>query len=133
VPSRFILLAALFGAVLTLHSHEANAQDDCDVTPDIAVAQCLGKRIDAREEELERLYKAALSRMPEQSPFDTRKSKAQLVHAQAAWKNFVTEHCAYVGGVEGGGNLWVTIFSEQCLLEEYAKRIAFFQHPPEGG
>jgi len=108
----------------------AHAADECDQTPAIAMADCLAHAISAEKAELDQLYSVALAKMPDNDPQDLRKSKAQLAAAQTTWGAYVQENCAYVGGLEGGANLWVSIFAQQCLRSEYAARIAFFQHPP---
>ena len=131
VRKTFGLFAVTIGVLGTYKA--ANAAGECDVSPDIAIAQCLSQRIDNLKTIVTQLYNSALSGMPSNNDFDTRKSQAQLVKAQDSWRTYVQENCAYVGGLEGGGNLWVTIFSEQCLLDEYRKRIDFFKHPPSNG
>ena len=123
---------AVAATIVGIHG-TAYAADECDVSPDIAVAQCLNKRIKSLNITVDQLYNSALANMPVTDELDTRKSKAQLVKAQDAWKTYVQENCAYVGGLEGGGNLWATIFSEQCLRDEYRRRIDFFAHPPSNG
>ena len=128
------LLATFLGSATRAARPSEDARGDCsEAASDLALAQCLGTRIADERQRVDRLYVAALAGLPDANPSDLRKSKAQLVAAQDAWKHFADENCAYVGGQEGGGNLWVTIFGELCLIDEYKKRIQFFESPPRGG
>ena len=99
----------------------------------LAYAKCVGKSLEAANAEVDRAYQSALAELPESDPNDTRKGRNQLRRAQEAWRNYVTEQCAFVGGVQGGSNLWVTTFAGECELKETAKRLEFFRNPPRGG
>ena len=107
----------------------AAAEVGCDVADARQLATCLVFYIDTARSEIYTRYRAALATMPDADPTDRRKSKAQLIAAEAAWRTYVDAHCAYVGGAEGGSNQWVTIFAEQCELDETTKRIEFLRHP----
>jgi uncharacterized protein YecT (DUF1311 family) len=126
VPAVSIVLLA----VVAWLPAAAHAADECDQTPAVAMADCLDQAISAEKAVLDQLYSAALAKASDNDTQDIRKSKVQLVKAQTAWGAYVQENCAYVGGIEGGANLWVSIFAQQCVRSEYAARIAFFRHPP---
>ncbi len=89
--------------------------------------ECLDLKIQSAEGELNQRFKDALAKLPDSHPEDNRKMKLQLEKAQAAWLNFRNEHCAHVGGIEGGSNKWVTQFAGECELKETLIRIKFFQ------
>jgi uncharacterized protein YecT (DUF1311 family) len=107
------------------------AGDDCAQASDRAQVECLSAAIDAARKNLDGLYEAALAKLPENDPSDTRKGKAQLIKAQNAWAEYIRENCAYIGAAEGGSNLWVTNFAARCQLGEIRQRIAFFKHMPD--
>jgi uncharacterized protein YecT (DUF1311 family) len=60
--------------------------------------------------QLDGLYRTALEKRPDSDRFDIRKGKAQLIKAEDAWQKYRTEHCKFVGGLQGGSNLWVSYF-----------------------
>lgn len=112
---------------------QAYAEDVCSrVANDIDVAKCVGVKISASSAELEKYYQTALTNLPDTDNDDDRKTKAQLIKAQAAWKVFVDEQCKYVGGLQGGSSLYVSTFDDECILDETGKRIEFFKHLPMG-
>jgi uncharacterized protein YecT (DUF1311 family) len=108
------------------------ADDPCDGDSHLQDVQCLGKQIQALEKELDVLYRATLSKLPDSVPTDNRKGKPQLVKAQEAWRKYVDQHCDFIGGIQGGSNLWVTDFATRCELDEIKKRIEFFKNVPWG-
>jgi hypothetical protein len=68
-----------------------------------------------------------MAKMPESDPSDRRKNRDQLIRAQTAWQAYVEEDCAYVGGAEGGSNLWVTNFANRCELRDIRERSRFLR------
>jgi uncharacterized protein YecT (DUF1311 family) len=98
----------------------------------LAQVQCLRKKIEATEVELDKVFNTVLTQLPDTDPYDTRKGKAQLSKAQDAWRTYRNEHCAFIGGIQGGSNLWVTHFAGDCELEETNRRIEFFKSVPWG-
>jgi uncharacterized protein YecT (DUF1311 family) len=109
---------------------EGISEDPCTLNYHLAQVQCLMKKIEAAEVELDNFFNAVLTQLPDTDPYDTRKGKAQLRKAQDAWRIYRNEHCAFIGGIQGGSNLWVTHFSGDCELEETNKRIEFFKSVP---
>ncbi|WP_416769544.1 lysozyme inhibitor LprI family protein [Pseudomonas sp. RHF3.3-3] len=105
----------------------------CSLNTTLGVAQCSGEKLKILEQQLQSSYEAALDELPETDNWDTRKTKGQLIRAQTAWKTFRDEHCSYVGGLQGGNNMMVNVFSNECAIEETKKRIGFFSHLPRGG
>jgi uncharacterized protein YecT (DUF1311 family) len=124
MPAKFWIGALL---ALTLPAVVCAEDKPCSQTNPLAVLECLNAKTEVAAAELKALYSAVLARRPDAEPTDTRKEKGQLVKAQQAWRNYVTEHCAFVGGLEGGSNLWVTTFTMQCVLQETQERIDFFK------
>ncbi|NWB51118.1 lysozyme inhibitor LprI family protein [Pseudomonas gingeri] len=96
-------------------------------------AQCAAEKLKYLEQKLESSYEAALKKMPETSNWDVRKAKKQLMKSQDAWRVYRDENCSYVGGLQGGNNMMVTDFSNECSLKETEKRIEFFRNLPRGG
>lgn len=128
----------LVGFLLVLVPAAAAAQgvqeNPCANTPDHrAFSECEGNLYAAAQEKLKKTFEAALSRVPEADPSDSRKGRAQLHKAQEAWQHYISEHCAFVGGLEGGSNSWVTTFATECELQEMRNRIQFLTHLPQGG
>jgi uncharacterized protein YecT (DUF1311 family) len=119
--------------ILLAWSPLAHAADDCAQASGREQVQCLSDKIDAADTVLDTLYSAVLAKLPDNDPSDTRKSKAQLVKAEDAWRNYVDQNCAYIGAAEGGSNLWVTNFMARCQLDEIRKRIDFFRFPTTAG
>jgi uncharacterized protein YecT (DUF1311 family) len=107
----------------------ASAQDVCAQPSDREQADCLAHSIDAARQELQTAYQAALTRMLDDDPTDRRKDRQQLVQAQNAWQAYVLANCAYVGGAEGGSNLWVTNFASRCELQAVQERTEFLRNP----
>ena len=127
IVGRFLAPLAFLVAVATSLSGHAEGADDCDEPTNLEQKQCLSQKIDAEQAALDGVYRAALAAMPEADETDNRKSRGQLVTAQAAWKTYVEANCVYVGGQEGGSNSSVTIYGEMCLVDEYQKRIDFLR------
>jgi uncharacterized protein YecT (DUF1311 family) len=125
---RFALFAACLSA---LNSHAATP---CGKAPDhLSQVQCEAEQNKRLDDELNAAYKAALSKLPEQDPWDARKGKEQLRKSQRAWLKFKDENCSLVGGLEGGSNLAVSEFSNQCVAGELAERIKFLRRVADGG
>jgi len=99
----------------------------------LEAAQCSAEKLKLLEQQLDSSYMAALKKLPDTNHWDIRKTKDQLIKAQAAWKTYRDENCSYVGGLQGGKNMMVTDFSIECSLQETEKRIGFFRNLPRGG
>lgn len=132
----FLVICAFFAVSAMadgLPGKGAGTVCDGDYSTTIEFDQCLGKELIRLQGKLQKLYNDALAKMPAESPFDVRKARGQLVKAETAWQTYVNENCAYVGGLQGGNNGWVTAFESQCLIRETQARIEFFMHLPTGG
>ncbi|NWD66707.1 DUF1311 domain-containing protein [Pseudomonas gingeri] len=99
----------------------------------LETAQCSAEKLKYLEQKLDFSYEAALKTLPDTSRWDIRKTKGQLIKAQSAWRIYMEENCSYVGGLQGGNNMMVTEFSNECSLQETEKRIDFFRDLPKGG
>jgi uncharacterized protein YecT (DUF1311 family) len=107
------------------------ADELCDTgNNSLELAQCLAGNLKVAEDRLNSIYQVSLEKLPETSEWDTRKTKGQLVKAQNAWRIYRDENCTYLGGLQGGDNMWVTIFGTECAIDETNKRIEFFKHLP---
>jgi uncharacterized protein YecT (DUF1311 family) len=128
-----LMMAVVVAGCVVALSHAARAQGgkppECSGTP-AAIGACLDEQIKAEKATLDQLYSAALARAPVQDPTDARRSRAQLGKAEAAWADYVEANCAYVGGIEGGSNSWISVFAATCVRDAYLRRIEFFRHPP---
>ncbi|NWB28424.1 lysozyme inhibitor LprI family protein [Pseudomonas gingeri] len=107
-------------------------ENACSSSSSLGVAQCSAEKLKQLEEQLDSSYTAALEKLPDTSRWDVRKTKGQLIKAQAAWKSYRDENCSYMGGLQGGDNIMVTQFSDDCALDETRKRIEFFRDLPKG-
>ena len=121
------LLLPVLAAFIVACPADIKAQDDCAQGSDREQVVCLAQKIDIADQELEMVYRAVLAKMPENDPSDRRKNKDQLVKSQTAWKAFIQANCAYIGGDEGGSNLWVTNFASRCELRATRERTAFLR------
>ncbi len=104
-----------------------SAKDVCAQASDREQVQCLSQAIDAAKRELETVYQAVFAKVSVNDRLDRRASRDQLVKAQNAWQAYVEANCAYVGGTEGGSNLWITNFASRCELQEVHERTAFLR------
>lgn len=87
---------------------------------------CLGSQLKTLEVELNRTYQKALKALPESA--DNRyQGQAQLRRSQRAWLTYRSEQCALEGGMEGGGDLWVKLFTAECQVKETEARIQFLK------
>lgn len=110
---------------------QAYADDVCSGEPDdMAVAKCVADQMRASSAELEKDYQEALTKLPDADE-NYRRTKAQLIKTQAAWKIFVDEQCKLVGALQGGSWLYVSLFDSQCLWDENRKRIEFIKKIPD--
>ena len=128
----FKVCALLAGGLLSPLSAHAQRASACQGGSHPDQMDCVAVSIDYANLVLDRLYQAALAKLPATGPNDIRKQRSQLVKAEDAWRAYANGQCAFVGGQEGGSNSWVSQFASQCLLDETDKRIAFFQHPSSG-
>lgn len=119
----------LLGASLFDTSSLALASTDCTHSDldQSAQVQCIAIRVKALDAELNRIYQAALSAMPETSPHDHRKEREQLRKSQRAWLKYKEENCALVGAIEGGSNLSVTHHAGLCEERALSERISFLK------
>jgi uncharacterized protein YecT (DUF1311 family) len=104
----------------------------CEGKSNFEQVQCISKRLQDLDRELNRVYKLALEAMPEKSNSDHRKEQEQLRKSQRAWLKYKDDNCALVGGLEGGSNLWVTHFAGLCEEKEVSSRIVFLKGIADG-
>jgi uncharacterized protein YecT (DUF1311 family) len=104
----------------------------CETGGHLADVQCFSKKLEAANAELDQLYRDTLTKLPDSVATDNRKGKAQLIKAQEAWRNYLDAQCTFIGGIQGGSNLWVTDFANRCEFDEIKNRIDFFKHVPWG-
>lgn len=117
-------------ALLIFNSTSALADEaECikNAAGGLAVAQCYAAQLNESNKKLEALYQAQLKIMPISDSFDLRKTAAQLEKAQKTWETSRDEGCTFWGGQKGGGNIWITAFTTECLVEETEHRIIFFE------
>jgi uncharacterized protein YecT (DUF1311 family) len=128
--NRSFVHIALCAGLLLAHLPQATAQvsaEDCAQAGDREQVECLSQKIDAARHDLQEIYNAALAKMPDSDPQDRRRNKVQLTQAQTAWQSYVDANCAFVGGVEGGSNQWITNFASRCQLDATRERISFLR------
>jgi uncharacterized protein YecT (DUF1311 family) len=116
----------LFVLALSFLSLSANA-DDLGGSSHREEMERQGKRLQALDDKLNRIYKLALASMPEKDQTDNRRDREQLRKSQRAWLVYVREQCALEGGQLGGSNSWVSTFAGECQQKEYFSRIGFLQ------
>jgi uncharacterized protein YecT (DUF1311 family) len=94
---------------ITLLSFGAMGQDfDCGGGSHRDEMVFHGKRFKGLDDELNRVYKLALTAMPAKDDQDIRKGREQLRKSQRAWLVYVREECDLEGGLQGGSNSWVS-------------------------
>lgn len=126
----FFLLLSLTSCII------ASAADNPCLTQNgsMETAQCMAEKLKSVEAQLDSSFQEALETRPDAGDLvDIRKTKAQLKKAQNAWRVYRNENCSYVGGLQGGSDIWVTIFSTECALHETERRIEFFKNLPTSG
>uniref|UniRef100_E6PQA4 Lysozyme inhibitor LprI-like N-terminal domain-containing protein n=1 Tax=mine drainage metagenome TaxID=410659 RepID=E6PQA4_9ZZZZ len=136
VPRPAVIICLLLSLLMNFSLPEIALADQgsCkNAANDIDLSQCLGNQIIRLRRELNIYYKKTLKQTQKHNLFDTRKTQAQLEKSQAAWKIYVNVNCAYIGGLQGGSNLYVSIFEDQCIISSINSRIYFFRHLPTGG
>lgn len=89
--------------------------------------KCLGEHEQLLQQQMATAYSAAEAAFPEQDNEDVRKTRKQLKAAQDAWQAYSIQHCAVEGGLEGGMNLWVSIFASRCYIDETKRRTAYLR------
>lgn len=119
---QLILISALSLFALSAHAAAETAPDACNQAASIEIAQCKAAQLKAEEARLDAVYAAALAGLPERDTTDSRKGKDQLRKSQIAWLKYRNDNCDYVGGQEGGSNIWVTIMSTDCAIAETKAR-----------
>lgn len=136
VPRPAVIIYLLLSLLMNFSLPEIALADQgsCNnATNDIDLSQCLGNQITRLRGELNFYYKKTLKQTQKHNLFDTRKTQTQLEKSQAAWKVYVNVNCAYIGGLQGGSNLYVSIFEDKCIISSINSRIYFFHHLPAGG
>jgi uncharacterized protein YecT (DUF1311 family) len=108
-------------------------QHDCTSGTGAGALQCLSPKLAEARKQLQESYDRVLQKAPKTSAFDERKTAQQLEKAQSAWEAYAKENCAYVGGLRGGSNAWVSVFVTLCLIKEIDSRTDFLNHPTSGG
>jgi len=132
-----VFLASIFlterGAAENIASEnpqtEAEEDIDCEDPPTAFDRKmCNGIEIQRLDKELNSVLEKALAATPKDGTTnDKRKERQQLIESQDAWNKFREENCAFIGGLEGGNNQWVTIFSQMCEKEMLEDRIKFLK------
>lgn len=108
----------------------ASAGDECDSKiSNSEIAQCFDQTRRQREVEVEKLYQAALVRMPKEAA-DFRSSAGQFVKEHAAWRQYMQEHCAFFAELMEGNSAWINTSQARCSINELNTRIAFLSHLP---
>jgi uncharacterized protein YecT (DUF1311 family) len=136
---RILILAILTALNIYAHADGKKTANSQNKSPcltqsgSVETGQCAEERFQAIEKQLGLSYQDALEKLPETDSSDDRKTKDQLKKAQNAWKIYRSENCNYIGGIEGGSSLWISIFSTECAIEETKKRIEFFKNLPMAG
>jgi uncharacterized protein YecT (DUF1311 family) len=139
--TRLIKLSQIAAGALFLSSLSAVAavpsafadQHDCTSGTGAGALQCLSPKLAEARKRLQETYDRVLQKTPKTSTFDDRKTAQQLEKAQSAWEAYAKENCAYVGGLRGGSNAWVSVFATLCLIKEIDSRTEFLSHLPSGG
>ena len=123
-------------SLMIFSSYPVIADEKIDCTnPDNAVAQreCNGQEFLKLDKEMNVIWKEALSKVPaDGTTDDKRKERHQFISAQKAWLKYRDEQCAFDGGLQGGSNLWVTIFAQQCEISDTTERIKFLKQIVKG-
>jgi uncharacterized protein YecT (DUF1311 family) len=108
-------------------------QHDCTSGTGTGALQCLSPKLAEARKRLQESYDRVLQKTQNTSAFDERKTAQQLEKAQSAWEEYAKENCAYVGGLRGGSNAWVSVFVTLCLIKEIDSRTEFLDQVPSGG
>ena len=126
-----ITLIILSGLLLSYIPAKAFAEDkiNCeDQQNAYENKMCNGMELEKLDKELNLIWKKALAKVPAAGKTDDlRKERAQFITAQKAWLQYRENHCAVMGGLQGGSNQWVTIFAQNCDIGMTQERIKFLK------
>ena len=121
-----LILFGLAGQALA----KAPDTEECEgKISNLEMAQCFDLLKQKREAEIEKLYQAALAKMPEKAD-DSRSSVKQFIKEHSAWKQYAHEHCAFFAGLMEGKSSWIDTSELRCDLRELDARIAFLSDLP---
>lgn len=104
----------------------------CATGGDRQQVECLSQQIDRLNGDLDRAYRGALARLPEQNANDTRGSRDQLRKSEASWLQYKETNCALMGALQGGSNLWITHFAQICDEQEIQARTRLLMQIADG-
>ena len=88
---------------------------------------------------LDKIYEEALSdipphliaRTPGQLINNTAELKQHFAQEQTAWNAYVTELCAYEGGLRGATGVLEKLYENHCLIRETKSRLEVLRHLPQ--
>jgi len=106
--------------------------DQCSAGGDREQVECLSQQVDRLNGELDRAYRRALDKLPEQDANDKRGSRDQLRQSETAWLQYEQANCPLMGAMEGGSNLWITHFSLICEEQEIQTRTKLLKQIADG-
>jgi uncharacterized protein YecT (DUF1311 family) len=129
------LFSFLFLALALCSSMGAHAADaTCASAKDnVTQGQCLSQNLSQAETELRELVQKIEQTLPKSDMMDDRKGRPQFSKAQESWQRYRDENCRFLGGLQGGNNRAVSIFSAECMLQETKARIKVLRHLPSHG
>ena len=106
-----------------------------NISPDVQ-RQCIGRRINAKQRRLARLYPKALAAVragfAKWGTGDTRMSPRYFVQAHRDWRRFVESNCTALAGFGGGSNSSISDREAECHERELDQRIALYRQLADG-
>ena len=117
------LCVAALGVALLPSTGRADKWPDCTYdTRSVEYARCaireLKKEFAELRKQVEDRYRDVIAKIPEKS-VDLRR---HLEQAQAAWRRYVDESCAFEGGTRGGSDDAISIATLECLSRQTRAR-----------
>jgi uncharacterized protein YecT (DUF1311 family) len=135
-----LLLACLVLPATAAHAGAAPPKPDrigeCGNIDPFAVRECVGTRIDRKEQLMKRQLikarKAVARGFARYGDADNRSDPKFLDASQAAWKKFAENNCTVISAYSGGSNSAISDRIMHCYEEELDRRIRFLRDVTEG-
>jgi uncharacterized protein YecT (DUF1311 family) len=102
------------------YKHE-EISDSCNSPSSFGQQECVEKKMDIADKELNAAYKALLTKLPEvdgtMGGETGRFPKHGLITAQKAWMKYRDANCQFYGDMHGGAPAWRAVEDFYCRIE----------------
>lgn len=130
MPRHAVLLLAVLAVVPAVHAEDEDKIDCSNAMSTVEMNHCAGLDLDKADAELNKVYKMALSRIPEiamdEAPFDAKSWEEALRASQRAWVAFRDAECdrhVPMGWTGGTGTTVAVLGCKSALTEARTKAL----------